>query len=818
MEQLQNSLIKFESDKEFSFKTLSAIIKKRWYFFFISLLIAFFSVFIYLRYSVPIYSVSARVFIKDKKSTPIAGQFLDDIDMFQPYSNIENEMILLKSSSIIKKTLQELNFSYSVFYHGRVKDDEVYEEHFFNIVPDTLTPQLINSKVIIIPKDENSFQLTIINPNPKWYNKTTREISTSNKSLDISKLFRYGETIKIDSSKFIILKDSLQPVVIGGEYSFIYYDEYTLLRIWTDAISVKPVNKDASIIELTCSGTNREKNVDFINMLCRVYIQDGLNEKNQIADNTLNFIDLQLNVIKDSLNLVEGELVAFRTKNKVMNIAYESEIDYSKLKELETNRSRLQINQKYYQYIKEYVSSAGKDYSALVVPSTMDINDPTLNKLIIDLITLVNEKQAMMKNNPSDKNPFVQNINSKIKITRDALIENLNNLNKASEITLNELNKNIASIQLGLSKLPVTEREFLNISRKFNVNDGIYNYLLQKRAEAAIAKATSTPDNKIVDFANIYNSSKIFPKNKAYYIFAGILGFLFPLSILLIIYFMDDKLYSKEDIQKRTTVPFIGSIVHSNISNNKIVLDKPKSGITESFRSIKANLDFFINENNKGVVLGITSSISGEGKTYVSLNLASVYAIAGKKVVLVSMDLRKPRIDKELFEQTNSGLSNYLAGMVEMDKIIYPSGYHDNLSFIPSGAIPPNPSELLNGEKIKKLLVKLKNEFDIVILDNSPVGLVVDYLNVIKEVDITLFIVRQGKTTSYALNIFNEISDKENLPKTGIILNDVKLEHNGYGQYGMGYYYGNYGHGYYEEDVKPRLNWLSLFKSKKNNS
>ena len=797
MENAPNNFAENHQEKIIDFYKIYKIGQRRWYIFILSLMISLATVYVYLKYAVPVFSVSTKIFIKDKSSESLgsSGDIITGMNMFQPFRNLENEIFVMKSTGLVYKTIEQLPFDYSYFHIGSIKDVEAYPGNFFYVIPDSITPQFTNTKIYLKPLSQSTFEIRIEAKNAQLYNILTGVVAEGVSVTPESKTGKFGVPIVLGPSRFTVYRDTSLaiPGITEKGYYFIYKDKASLAREWRN-IDISQINKKASILQVSVKGANVDKIVDFVNMLSRVYIQNGLDEKNQIASNTISFIDFQLRIIKDSLNVIENDLESFRTKNKVMNISSESAVDYETLKELESERAHLNIKQKYYQYLRDYTTSE-KDYSALVVPSTLDINDPTLNRLIAELLTLVNEKQALMKNNPSSNNPFVTNLDSKIKYTKDALIENLNNLNRVSEITMRELNKDIAAIQASLGKLPVVEREFINIERKFNVNDDIYSYLLQKRAEASIAKASSTADNKVIDMATKYESQKISPNVKSLYIAAIFLGLIVPIIITLVLYYLDNKIYTKEEVEEYTKVPFLGSVVHNEENDGKNVLDSPKSGLSESFRSIKVNIEF-LNKHTTGLIIGVTSFVSGEGKTFVALNLASIYAIGGKKVVLVGMDLRKPRIDKEIFENKEAGLSNYLAGMKSMQEIIYPTTLNENLFFIPSGIIPPNPSELLSSKRMDGLLEYLKKNYDIIILDSPPVGLVVDYLNVVRNIDISLYIVRQGITVKQSLYIIDDFYRAGNMKNLGIVLNDAKRDYKNYYSYGMGYYYGQ-DNGYY---------------------
>ncbi|WP_018343045.1 GumC family protein [Cytophaga aurantiaca] len=815
MENAQNNFADTHQEKIIDFYKIYKIGQRRWYIFILSLAIALATVYVYLKYAIPVYSVSTKVFIKDKSSESLgsSGDIISGMNMFQPFRNLENEIFVMKSTSVVYKTIEQLNFDYSYFHMGSIKDVESYPNNFYYVVPDSLSPQFINTKIYLKPTSETTFSIWIeAATRANIYNILTEKVVEGITIKSESKTATYGVPITLGESKFTVYRDTTLSIPINTEngYYFIFNDKASLAREWRK-IDVSQINKKASILQVSVKGANVDKIVDFANMLSRVYIQNGLDEKNQIASNTISFIDFQLRIIKDSLNVIENDLESFRSKNKVMNISSEAAVDYEALKSLESERAHLLIRQKYYQYLRDY-TSAEKDYTALVVPSTLDINDVTLNRLIGELLTLANEKQALTKNNPSSNNPFVANLDSKIKYTKDALIENLNNLNKVSVITLKELDRNIASIQSSLGRLPVVEREFINIERKFNVNDEIYSYLLQKRAEASIAKASSTPDNKVIDMATKYDARKISPNVKSLYIAGIFLGLLIPIIITLVLYYLDNKIYTKEEVEEYTKVPFLGSVVHNEENDGKNVLDSPKSGLSESFRSIKVNIEF-LNKQTTGLVIGVTSFVSGEGKTFVALNLASIYAIGGKKVVLVGMDLRKPRIDKEIFENKDAGLSNYLAGMRSIKDIIYPTALNENLFFIPSGVIPPNPSELLSSKRMDELLEYLKKNYDIIILDSPPVGLVVDYLNVVRNIDISLYIVRQGVTVKQSLYIIDDFYRAGNMKNLGIVLNDAKRDYKNYYSYGMGYYYGQ-DNGYYGYEESTRKSAWKKFKYK----
>lgn len=811
MSTTQPPFIQPEEDEQLiDFYKLGHILKQYWYLFALTFTIALSTAYVYLKYTTAVYSVSAKVFIKDRSNVSSGAKgFLEGSQLFQPFSNVDNEMVVLKSRTLVEKTIRQLNFSIALYTKGKIRDVEVYPIEGLTIHADTVYPILVHQSIFIHPTGPETFELSIENPGVKYYHTSTQSLSAD--VLNATRVQgRWGKPVFLGKAVFTLWKDSTYIFQKQALY-FQCSTPQHLVGYWQGALSVSLVDKDASIVSLQAQHPIVTKARDFVNALARTYIQQGLDEKNAIATNTVNFIDIQLQLIKDTLNIIENRLVDFRSRNKVMNLTYEGQLSYSKLKELESEKAKLAIRHTYFKYIKDYVH-AEKDYAALVVPSTLDINDPNLNRLIAELVSLGNEKNTLMTSGQTNDNPYVKSLNNKIVYTKQALMESLDNLDKSTLLSLSELERNITAVQATLSRMPATEKEFMNIDRKFKVNDEIYNYLLEKRAEASIARASSTADNKIIDTAVNYESRKVAPNNRSVWVLAFVLAIILPLAFCVYVYFSDSKVYSKEDVEKYTSLPFMGSVLHAPEGTPQNIIDAPKSGLAESIRSLKINLDFFKPPAKEGKIIGLTSFVSGEGKTFLGVNLASLYAFSGQKVVLVGMDMRKPRIDKELFADKEFGLSNYLAGLVELDKIIVPSGRHDNFFYIPTGIIPPNPSELMGSERMKKLIQYVKANFDIILFDNPPIGLVVDYLQIIKEVDVTLFVLRQGYTDVAALKFIDELQRNQQLQHIGVVLNDVKKSYSKYYQYGTGYYYGGYNSGYYDMREYKKTWWKFWLK------
>jgi capsular exopolysaccharide synthesis family protein len=409
----------------------------------------------------------------------------------------------------------------------------------------------------------------------------------------------------------------------------------------------------------------------------------------------------------------------------------------------------------------------------------------------------------------------IQTSPDKINSIKKELIENIKSIIASSQITQDELDKRINILEKSVDQLPDNERQLVNIQRKFNLNDNIYTYLLQKRAEAGISRAANAPDCQVVEEAHLRSASLLSPKKNIILALALFFGLLIPTAFSLIRILLNDKILSKEDLENESSIPIVRMVGNSHNFGNLATKNNPRGAVTEDFRSIKLNLPYMQPKQEIQVVC-VTSSVPGEGKTFCSVNLASVYAMSGKKTLVLFGDLRRPRIDKELEINTDLGLSNVLIGRNTLAEVIQPSSLK-NLYVLASGPTPPNPAELLGDTKMDEVMVQLKKEFDVIIIDTPPLGLVADSLLMLKYSDAACYIVRHNYTRKLFLRKINEMFEEKRVKNICLIINDIEGETVGYG-YGYGYRYGGYGyHGYFEQEEtsfwKKAPKWLTgLFK------
>jgi capsular exopolysaccharide synthesis family protein len=575
-----------------------------------------------------------------------------------------------------------------------------------------------------------------------------------------------------------------------GKYMFYFNSFGGLISSWSENLALESLDKDASMVGLTVQTECPEKAKLFLNKHTDMYLQRTLDKKNQVATNTINFIDSQLVTIEDSLNITGMNLQDYRKNNQVVDLSFQSQKLFEQTKELDNQKAALKMKDDYFRYLLEYIAR-NKEAGDLVAPSVMGIEDASLNSLVLELNRMADQKIAMAGTGASE-NPYIGTINSQIKNAKARLEENARNLLNNNYLAMKDVNSRLNVLMAEVRKLPQTERELLGIERKFKLNDNIYTYLLQRRAEAQIAKASNTPDNEVIDQASL--KAQIKPKPMRNYSVALMLGLLIPGLLLVIIDSFNNKVSSEDDIKKISDLPVAGHIIHSFRDYQTVVLNDPKSQVAETFRSLRTRLQFFTKETSSPVIL-ITSSMPAEGKTFASINLASAYSLVGKKTVLVGFDLRKPKIYTDFNINNDKGVSTFLIGQNTVEEIINNTDYQ-NLWVIPAGPVPPNPAELAASAKTRELFAELKKRFDYIVIDSAPLGSVSDSFSLAAVSDITVILVRHNVTIKHVLH--NAVSDAKSNGISGmsLLLNDISRERTLYGYTGRYKYGYGYGYGY----------------------
>lgn len=762
------------------------------------------------KHGAKVYKVTSTVLVEDQSNSPGMGSMFGGSDvmsgfgLYPSYYNFQNQILIMKSESLISKTLHELDLQVTYFRDGFWGKREILNEAPFIVVPDYSKPQPLGVEFKVQINDNGSLKVEsdIKADKVEYYDFLTEKTTEGPQDLNIGKTVRFGEIVSGEGYSFT-LEPRTETVRTGkikpGAYVFKFNSFSGLLGYWSDNLDLASLDKDASMVSLTVQTECPDKARLFLNKHTDMYLQRTLDKKNQVATNTINFIDSQLITIEDSLNITGMNLQNYRKNNQVVDLSFQSQKLFEQTKELDNQKAALKMKDDYFRYLLEYIAR-NKEAGDLVAPSVMGIEDASLNSLVLELNKLADQKIAMAGTGASE-NPYIGTINSQIKNAKTRLEENARNLLNNNYLAMKDMNNRLNTLMAEVRKLPQTERELLGIERKFKLNDNIYTYLLQRRAEAQIAKASNTPDNEVIDQASI--KAQIKPKPMRNYAGALMLGLLIPGLLLLIIDSFNNRVTSEDDIKSITDLPVAGQIMHSIRDYQTVVLADPKSQVAETFRSLRTRLQFFTKETRSPVIL-ITSSMPAEGKTFASINLASVYSLMGKRTVLVGFDLRKPKIYNDFNVSNEKGVSTFLIGQNSLDEIIQDSGYQ-NLSIISSGPVPPNPAELASSAKTRELIEELRKKYDFIIIDSAPIGAVSDTFSIASASDITVILVRHNKTIRHILQ--NTIADAKANGITGmsLLLNDISRNKGIYGYYGRykygygyGYGYGD-GYGYYSE-------------------
>jgi len=782
---LASSKIKMQEESDL--KKITALFLRNYILFIASIIIVLSIAFLVNHYSIPVYSISSSILIKDNKNQHggrDVNEFLNS-SLFGNNQNFQNELWVLKSSPVLEQTIRNLDLSITYYKKGRLQYHDAYHDTPFQVWFLPGHPQPVNVRFQLTFLIDGYYQLKAETGETYFYNFETGRISHKKDKWSFSKNAMFGELIESSDMAFIIKPDSSKnlPISKSQTYAFELKTVSSLNNELKRNLKFNVVDKLATVIEINLKSESVTKGIDIVNELMNVYSDQNLARKNHIATITIDYIEKQLNEISDSLSQTEDNLQNFRSSNQLLNIADQATGISAQYMDLQNQLAVLITRQRYYDYVSDYLSK-NDNFSNMIVPASLGIQDPLLNNLMAELIAAQAQRSNLVENN-QEKNPLVQKLGIQIENVKKTISENITAVSKTTSISIDEMNKRIKKTEAEISKLPLTQRRLGNIERKYRLNDAIYNYMLEKRAEAKITKASNLPDDLIIEPAKMVGDAPISPNKTMNYIIAMLLGLALPFGFLTIKSALNNKIESQDDIEKLTKVPVLGKILHNTYKTNNVMYEFPKSNIAESFRALRTNLDFYEKGGHKKVVL-VTSSLEHEGKTFVALNLAMSYAQLGRRTILVDFDLRKTEAYFKVIEESREGLSSYLVDKVNLEAIIINSS-HDKLDYIHSGVLPPNPVELIALEKTEKLLARLRDDYDIIILDTTPMAQVTDAYLLIDHADLKILVARQNLTFK---NIFSLIIKDLNLKKVEnvcIVLNDNREYRDQYG-YGYGYY------------------------------
>lgn len=768
------------------------------YYFVVTVFFAMAMAFVFNKYSSRKYYNRASLLIKEESRGSFMGgeDIMQGFDLFGGVSNVENELSILKSFSVVNEAVQALNMEVSYYTEEPMFPldflpfqtvNELYDNSPMKVIMDQTHLQPVGLRFYVDVINDSTYKLKTQGSEIAIYNYITNNIVAYKDSISFQDIYKFGETVSNDNYSFSVhLKDNYSRAKFKDKDLFFTFNNLNgLTAMYQAMVSVATTTTTSSVVLVSLSGSHPKKITDFINALTAVYLEQNLEKKNLIAFNTVKFIDSRISDIADSLMFAESKLQNFRSSNQVMNISFQGQKLYEKMNSLENDRARINIRKQYYDYILEYFEK-NREINDLIAPSTMEVQDPGLNEMIGQLIEKSNERMSLLQQG-SGKNLFLNDIEVAINNLKSSIVETIKFNYNSTEIALKDIESRVDKLNTQISSLPRTERELIGMERQFKLNDAIYTFLLQKRAEAQIAQASNSSDYEVIDTAQYFKASMVSPKSQLNYIIAIFLGLFFPFVFIIVRDFLNNKIAEIKDVEGITNRPIVGQVLHNKFKSSAIIRDFPKSPLADSFRAIRTNLRFFARGNDKMVIL-ITSSMSGEGKSFCSVNIASVYALLGKKTCLIGFDLRRPALFKDFGLNNEKGVSSYLIESAKLDDIVQKTQIK-NLDLISAGPVPPNPVELIASDRTTQLFEDLRAKYDYVIIDSSPIGAVTDSFLLFSHADINLFTIRHNVSLKDAVKSNLKNIELKKINNVSIIINDVKMKKNAYGYAYQSNYY-----------------------------
>jgi capsular exopolysaccharide family len=752
--------------------------------FIIGVVLSLVVAFLINRYSIPSYKFRTSLIVKENSSQPQKMSDVLNTNLFGTNKNLQNELLTVQSSQVIEQTVRNLDLPIGYYRKKGFQFFDAYKDVPFRVMYAHNHMQPTGARFEITFGSGDSFSLKAEGKEVKFYSFEDDELKGSKEDWTFEFKGKLGQLIETSDLSFIIEIDSTKKALLNKERTY-YFDFTSIPQLCLSlrgSMEFDIPDKKATAIAIKITSSSPEKGLDILNGLTDVYSNLNLEKKNHLAEITINYIDKQLGEISDSLSKTEQTLQSFKSSNQLLNAEQQASGISTQYLELQNKRAELYTNKRYYESVLNNISR-NEDLTNLIVPSSMGIQDPLNNTLLSELIAAQSQKSNLIDNN-QEKNPLVKKLSIQIENLKKTISENITNVIKTMDISLDEFNKRIAKIEAQISTMPNKERLLTGIERKFRLNDAIYNFLMERRAEANINKASNLPDIEVVESAKMVGVGPVSPNKRMNYIIALLLGVILPFAYLQLRSTFNTKIDSQDQIEKITDVPVLGKILHNNKKTNNVVFEMPNSNIAESYRALRTNLEYYVRGGHKKVIL-ITSSIEGEGKSFNALNIAMSYAQLDRRTILIDFDLRKSTSYFNAKGENLVGLSSYLINKANLDDIIIHSP-HPKLDYISSGPIPPNPVELIGQEKTEKMINHLKETYEYIIIDTPPLAQVTDAYLLIEQADVKVIVARQNYSIKNVFAFVIRDLKQKNIGNICIVMNDNRVFRDQYG-YGYGY-------------------------------
>jgi capsular exopolysaccharide synthesis family protein len=746
----------FADIRKILFKYLS-----HWIWFVLSILIFSTAGVAYIKTLVPQYSVAASILIKDSKKTGgSAIPFLEELDLFSNTKTVENEIEILRSYTLLEEVVDDLNLQVRYAVEDRWRMKQVYEN--------------LPVRMEIVAAADKLF----LQPFTLYFDG--QRVSLNGKTYPSNALITesFG-SIRITVNDSLTKKwNKTQPIIVS------FIPKIQAVEALRGSLQVASADRNTSVITLSILSPVPQLGKDILNHLIAVYNKAAIADKNNLANITLKFIDERLNLVGKDLQEVEQNVEEYKTEKGITDIGAESSLFLHTIQQNDAELSKVRIQLDILHQIEQFVLSS----EGGTAPATLGLSDPTLLSLIGSLTAAEAERTGLLST-LQPANPKIQAIDDQIKTLKGKIIDNINVLRRSLESMRNNLKVESRRIESIIQSIPKKERELVDITRQREIVNQLYIYLLSKREETAISHAATVADSRIVNAARS-TLGPVQPQKRNILLIFGLVGLLLPAGIIWLIDLFNTKISVKSELEKQMKAPIAGEVSLVKKSSKILITSNKRSKHAEQIHTLRTNLEF-MHAGGVKVIL-VTSSIGSEGKSFISANLAVAFATLGKKTALLGFDLRKPELHKIFGINNEKGLSNYLAGQTEFEKIVKPIEMYNNLNIITCGHITPNPQELLQNEILTGLFERLRKEYEYVIVDTPPAGLVSDALILNRFADIAIYVVRYKYTPKECIKFINNLYTSNRLKNFGVVINGIRDEKwSGYG-YGAYSHYGKY--------------------------
>lgn len=799
-EDLYDELYLEEKEEKTDFKAILFRYLIHWPWFAACIAVCLAGAWLYLRYTAPVYNVSASVIIKDNEKSSKAGSSmadLEDLGFYSSISNFDNEVEILHSRTLIKKVVEELDLYINYRAKGRFHDVELYKTSPVKV---WITPEEAENmpgtamlEISLLPGDKlNVKVMTGGTEYARQFDKLPALLTTPSGTFS----FVRTDSASIESERKILATVS-SPRAVASDYS--------------GRLAIEPTSKTTTIAQVSLQSTNKQRGADFINKLVEIYNRDANDDKNEVATKTAEFIDERIKIINGELGTTERELETFKRDAGLTDLKSDAQLALSENSEYEKKRAENSTQLRLVQFLASYANNP--DHAYEVLPVNVGLSDTGLTELINRYNEMLLERKRLLRTS-SENNPVVVNLDASIRAMRSNVQTTISSVQRGLSITKADLERQAGKYAGRITSAPGQERQLVSISRQQEIKAGLYLMLLQKREENAITLASTANNARIVDEA-LADAAPVSPKGKMIYLVALILGIAVPVAVIYIIELLKYKIEGRADVEKITSVPIIGDIplCDKQPEEGSIVVHENQNDLmAETFRNIRTNVLYMMQSNQK--VILVTSTTTGEGKTFIASNLAVSLALLGKRVVIVGLDIRKPGLNKAFrMSHKAGGISQFLADPEHTDPmpLVQVSGINANLHILPGGPIPPNPTELVARESLSQAIGLLKEHFDYIVLDTAPIGMVTDTQLIAPVADASIYVCRADYTHKADYTLINDLSEQKKLPNLCTIINGLDMKkkkygyYYGYGKYGKYYGYGKkygYGYGYGNDNVK----------------